>query len=112
MSSVVTDIYVRVVSEKKTVGGMIEEVDHGVLTRKVRIAAVPVLGQNIELNDCGRRVELGRVRYVNHVCQPEPSPFAVEESDSPAVEVTVEKLTNSAEAFIERLKGQRFHEVP
>lgn len=111
MSSFAVDIYVRVVSEKKTVGGMVEEVDHGVLTRKVQFAAVPVVGQHVELNDCGRRVELGRVRYVNHVCQPEPSPFAVEESDPPTVEVTVEKLTNSVEAFIERLKGQRFHEV-
>lgn len=102
-------VYVSVFSQKKTVGGMYEEVDEGAYTRELDLAAVPKDGDLLEYDDCGRRTELGKVRRVVHVGQPHPSPFR--EPDEPRVEVITRLFVEEPETVTNRLKGLQFHEL-
>lgn len=102
-------VYVSVFSERRTRGGLSEEVDNGTYARDVVLAAVPRDGDLLDYNDCGKRVGLGRVRSVVHVAQPDPSPF--KEPDEPRVEVVTRLLSEEPENDVETLKDLVFHEV-
>lgn len=103
------DIYVRVMTWRKMPGGMIQDIISAIITRKCSIAAVPLQGQNMLLDDVGRPVELGKVRAVNHYCQMSPYPF--EEVKVPWVEVITEIMTDDPAATLARLTAASFKRV-